>query len=140
LATWTATGRPCIGNPHSRSPNYNALPFEQTESYPKDGQVIETPQYQAIPATFKDVLFIRDHQVSTWTGGGFLRLTIASLEEPSPEVSAGIGCGLRLSCFQQLLVQRGTIHLVRRVFHPPEKGHHTVDTGCYVGNPAMVSE
>lgn len=68
--------------------NYNALPFEPTESYPANGQIIETSQYQATPATFKDVFFIQDHQVSTWTDSGWLRLSITSLDEPSPEVSA----------------------------------------------------
>jgi hypothetical protein len=68
--------------------NYNALPFEPSAAFPVNGQIIETPQFQATPATFKDVFFIQDHQVSTWTDSGWLRLSIISLDEPSPEVSA----------------------------------------------------
>jgi hypothetical protein len=68
--------------------NYNALPLEPTTAYPANGQVLETPHYQAMNATFTDVFFIQDHQVSTWTDSGWLRLSIQSLDEPSPEASA----------------------------------------------------
>jgi hypothetical protein len=68
--------------------SFNALPLEPTESYPASGQIIETPHYQATSATFRDVFFIQDHQVSTWTDSGWLRLSIVSVDEPSPEVSA----------------------------------------------------
>jgi len=45
---------------------------------------------------------IQDHQVGTWTDSGWLRLSINSIDEPSPEVSASdrlqpnrIACVLR---------------------------------------------
>ena len=68
--------------------NYNALPLEPTATYPANGQILETPHYKAMTASFRDVFYIKDHQVSTWTDSGWLRLSILSVEEPSPEVSA----------------------------------------------------
>jgi hypothetical protein len=69
--------------------NYHALPLEPSSSYPRDGQIIETPHYQAEPPdTYEDVFYIQDHQVSAWTDGGWLHLSIKSLLEPSPEATA----------------------------------------------------
>lgn len=68
--------------------NYNLLPLENTASYPANGQILETPHYREDVAQFQDVFYIQDHQATTWTDSGWLRLSIRSLEEPSPEVSA----------------------------------------------------
>lgn len=68
--------------------NYKALPLLPTSAYPKSGQIIETPHYQVTTSTFRDVFFIKDHQVSSTITGGWLRMSIASLTEPSPEASA----------------------------------------------------
>lgn len=68
--------------------NYQALPYESSASYPVNDQIIETPRYQATTNTFEDIFYIQDHQVSTWTDSGWLRLIINSVDEPSPEVSA----------------------------------------------------
>jgi hypothetical protein len=68
--------------------NYHALPLLPSPSYPANGQIIETPHYQERIATYKDVFYIQDHQVTTWTDSGWLRLSILSVDEPSPEISA----------------------------------------------------
>jgi hypothetical protein len=68
---------------------YQALPLEPSESYPRDGQYIYTPHYNSTAVSFPDVFFIQDHQVtSTPLANGWLIMSIASLEEPSPETSA----------------------------------------------------
>lgn len=67
--------------------NYNLLPLEETATYPANGQILETPHYREDVAQFQDVFHIQDHQATTWTDSGWLRLSIQSLDEPSPEVS-----------------------------------------------------
>jgi hypothetical protein len=68
--------------------NYWALPLESSDSYPLDGQVIVTPQFQ-VKATMnvQDVFYIEDHQVTPTVYQGSLRLFIWSLDEPSPEAT-----------------------------------------------------
>jgi hypothetical protein len=67
--------------------NYQALPYESSASYPVNDQIIETPRYQATNNTFADVFYIQDHEVSTWSDFGWLRLIINSVDEPSPEAT-----------------------------------------------------
>ncbi len=69
--------------------DYEALPYEPSGSYPLDGQVIETSRFSLRTNWFQDAFFIQDHQVTaTASGAGSLTLSIASLDEPSPEATA----------------------------------------------------
>jgi hypothetical protein len=67
---------------------YNAEPFEPSSTWPANGQIIETPKFEAITFTYRDVFYIQDHQVTTWVDSGWLRLSILSVDEPSPEATA----------------------------------------------------
>jgi hypothetical protein len=69
--------------------HYDALPLQDTETYPQDGQVIVTPHYkQTTSSSYQDVFYIQDHSVTATPSGGWLNLSITNLTEPSPEVSA----------------------------------------------------
>jgi hypothetical protein len=80
---WEALYRPSL-----TVTGYSALPLEPSDAYPLEGQILVTPHFQAKPTVmYQDVFYIHDHQVTPTVYQGSLRLSIWSLEEPSPEAS-----------------------------------------------------
>jgi hypothetical protein len=68
-------------------PRVKAAPPLWSSPFPRSGQVLQTQTYDINYASFEDVFYIQDHQVAVSETSGTLRLSIASVEEPSPEVS-----------------------------------------------------
>ncbi len=81
---WESLYRPSL-----TATSYDALPFEPSDQYPESGQYIYTSRFSARTDTWNDVFYIQDHFVTpNQLGNGWLILSIASVDEPSPEATA----------------------------------------------------